>query len=279
MSNVTTELGKEKGQNRNNYGVVINKVTNTLWNNERFQKGLKLQIEKIFSKAGESFGTNSIEWVLEQDDLIDENNARFQDSDILFKRIVLESPTIYIKNFEKIDTTNWVEKTAESKKGLNSSINEILALKEEDFKKTNAEINEVRNATNEVYTHIYNLEKNFLKKQNTWDERRIADKNEGKWQSHKLSKLIATISKQSSVTKIGDSELDIKTRLFGLLDQFSAAPDDLGSGSMLWKTGYYYILWVNKSSKNVQLSIPMLTTGKQLITYREVFFTNELQIL
>ena len=81
------------------------------------------------------------------------------------------------------------------------------------------------------------------------------------------------------MSKIGDSELDIKTRLFGLLDQFNTAPDDLGSGSMLWRTGYYYILWVNKSSKNVQLSNPILTSGKQLITYREIFLNNKLSVL
>ena len=75
MGNITTEKNGEKGANKNNYAVAINKVTKKFMNMPAFQEKGKQEIANFFNLPDLPFGTTNVQFIEEQLNLKDIDNA------------------------------------------------------------------------------------------------------------------------------------------------------------------------------------------------------------
>ena len=114
MGNITTQENGEKGHNRNNYVVAINKVSNKILDLKKFKEGGKEAIVKTFNASEFSFGTETVIFIRQNPKLNDQDNARFEEAckEQLFEDLVLNTPTIYrMHDFLRIrkDMINYCE--------------------------------------------------------------------------------------------------------------------------------------------------------------------------
>ena len=68
---------------------------------------------------------------------------------------------------------------------------------------------------------------------------------------------------QSSVKELGNTGLDLITRILESLSSFDYKPEDLTAGGLKFRV-YYYVLFINKSNKDIKFESPDFLHGKDL---------------